>query len=506
MSKLSNKKSVLAIVEESTEGTPVFPSAATDYTALQDGFDLEPSFNELDNAELTGSIGRAKTILGSEDPTASVSHYIRHSGVEGTEPDYGKMFHSLLGDKKVVATERDTVAGSTAGTDTVRGTLVVDAGEGAEYERGQAVLVKDATNGFNIRNVFDVSTDTLNLGQNLAVAPGVGVDLGRAVLYKPANENHPTHTYHLYRANGGALESIAGGRVTEGSIEANAGEFVNGSFSIGGVEYLFNPLEITATNKFVDFNDGGGELNAQVAEKTYKDPHELAAAVQVAMDGLTADTITVEYQDSDGKFKISSDGGTLSLLWDSGANTANTMGGTLAFDVSADDTGATDYTSDNEIALASPQTPNYDNAQPLVAKNNEVMIGDFNDIDCFEASSVTHTITGTKSDLPDICAVSGKSGSIISEREVEVEVAALLNKFDADKFKRFRKGDNIQYTYNFGEKSGGNWVAGKSVNVYMPTATISSYKLEDADGLVQLSMTLKGYVDEGQGEFYINFL
>lgn len=493
----------MAIVEETTEGTPKFPSASTEYVALQDGFDMEPSFNELDNAELTGSIGKAKTILGSEDPSASVSHYIRHSGVEGSEPDYGSMLYSLMGSKKIVATERDTVGGSTAGTESVRGTLEVDAGEGAEFERGQAVMIKSAP--YQIRNVYDVSGDTLNLGQNLSVAPASGVNLGKSVMYYPANDEHPTHTYHLYRANGGALETLAGGRVTEGSIEANAGEFVNGSFSIGGVEYYFDPIEITASNKYLDFNDGG-DLNAVVAEKTYKDPHELAAALQTAMNDLSSDNITVEYQDADGKYKISSDGVTFNLEWDTGANTANRIAETIGFDGSADDTGGGPYTSDNGISLASPQSPNYDNAQPLVAKDNEVLIGDFSDIACFEASTANLSITGTKSDIPSICAKSGKSGSIISEREVEVEITALLEKYDADKFRRFREGDNIQYTYNFGEKSGGNWVPGKSCNVYIPTATISSYKLEDADGLVQLSMTLKGYVDEGKGEVYINFL
>ena len=506
MSKLSNKKSVLAIVAETTEGTPEFPTSSNDYTALQEGFDMEPAFNELDNAELTGSIGKAKTILGSEDPSASFAHYLRHSGVEGQEPDYGDLLHSLLGAKKVVATERDTVGGSTVGDETTRGTLVVDAGEGVEFERGQAVLVKDPTNGYVIRNVFDVAGDVLNLGQNLAVAPASGVNLGKAVLYKPADDAHPTHSYVLYRANGGAIELLAGGRVTEGSVEAAAGEFVNASFSVGGVGYYFNPIEITASNKYLDFDDAGGEENAVIAEKTYKDPHELASALQTAMDDLTSDNITVEYVDADGKYKITSDGATLSLLWDTGANTANSIGATLGFDVAADDTGATDYTGDSALSFDAPQSPNYDNAQPLVAKDNEVMIGDFSDIACFEASSVNTSITGTKSDIPSICAKTGKAGSIISEREAEIEVAALLNKYDADKFRRFREGDNIQFTYNFGEKSGGNWAPGKCANIYMPTATISSYKLEDAEGLVQLSMTVKGYVDEGKGEIYINLL
>ena len=85
------------------------------------------------------------------------------------------------------------------------------------------------------------------------------------------------------------------------------------------------------------------------------------------------------------------------------------------------------------------------------------MIGDHDDIDCFEASSMTVAVTGTKSDIASVCSETGKAGSIISEREVEVEVSALLNQYDVDKFKRYRKVENIQFTYNFGEKSGGNW-------------------------------------------------
>ena len=505
MATFQTKASVLAIKEETTEGTPVPPAAGTDFIALQDGFDFDPAFDTLENAELTGSLGKAKPIQGLENPTSSINHYLRHSGVEGQEPNFGLLIESAFGGKDVNAVEYDTVGGSTAGTASAAATLVVDAGEGVNYERGEGVLIKDGTNGYSIRNVKSVATDTLTLNFNLGTAPASGVDLGLAVLYKPGTA-FPTFSGWLYRGNGAAIEMIAGQRVTEMGIEVNAGELINASFSMEGVEYFFDPITIDATNDDLDFDDGGGEENVSVAQKTYKDPCELAEALQAAMDAATADNITVTYSDSTGKFTVATDGGTLSLLWDSGTNTATTIGAALGFDTSADDTGSTSYEGDSAIDLTRTFTPAFDSSDPLVAKDNEVLLGSFDDNVCFKASTMTITLTNTKQDILEVCAASGKSGSVITEREATVEITALLDQYDVDKFKRFRSNTTTEFAYNFGVKSGGNWVAGKCGNVYIPTGVISEFKVEDQDGLVGISMTLTTFVDSSLGELYLNFL
>jgi hypothetical protein len=505
VANFQTKASVLAILEETTEGVPVAPAAATDYLALQDGFDVESAFDTLENAELTGSLGKAKPIQGLENPTASIDHYIRHSGVEGQEPNFGLLIEGAFGGKSVNATEYNTVAASTAGNATTAAIIKVDTGEGLFFERGEALLIKDGVNGYSVRNVKSIASNDLTLNFNLAGAPALGVNLGKAVLYKPGND-FPTVSGWLYRGNGGAIELVAGLRVTEISIEANAGELVNGSFSLEGTGYYFNPIEITSSNDHIDFDDGGGEENVTVPQKVYKDPHELAEAIQSAMDAATADTITVVYSDITGKYTISSSGGTLELLWNSGANTANTIGSTIGFLVAADDTGAVTYTGDNPIDLESPFVPTFDASDPIVAKNNEVFLGDFDNNICFCAATISIALTNTKQDILCVCAESGKSGTVIIEREATIEITALLEQYDADKFKRFRTNQNTEFMYNFGVKSGGNWVAGKTCNVYAPTAVISAFKLEDQDGLVGLSMTLTTYVANGLGEIYVNFL
>jgi hypothetical protein len=227
---IATRSSVMAIKKEVSEGVALKPTSGTDgYLALQDGFSMEPSFDSLDNSELQSSIGISKPVLGLENPTASINHYIRHSGVEGTEPNMGLLFETAFGTVDIEATEYDTVAGSTAGDTTTRAKVIVDAAEGANFSRGQALLIKDGTNNYSIRNVYSISTDDLNLSFNLSGAPASGVNLGKAVTYSPAN-SHPTFTTWLFRGNGGALEVMTGTRVTEFGIEASAGEFLNGSF------------------------------------------------------------------------------------------------------------------------------------------------------------------------------------------------------------------------------------------------------------------------------------
>lgn len=505
---LQNRNSVMAIVEETAEGTPVAPSSASeDYIALQDGFSVTPEFEELTNDELTGSIGQAQSILGFENPAASVSHYMKHSGVEGTEPAFGLLIEAAMGGKEVEAVEYDTVAGSTTGSATVRAAIEVDAGEGVEFERGQGLLLKDSANGYSVRNVYSVSTDTLNSSFNLAAAPALGVNLGKAVLYKPADSGHPTFSSWVYRANGGLVEMLAGCRVTDMSVSASAGELINADFSIEGIEYFQNPVEITASDIYIDFTDDQGTVAATVTAQWYKDPHELAAAIQTACDGATTETITCVYSDATGKYNLATSTSTvLSFLWNSGTNVANTIADKIGFSTAADDTGATTYDSDDAQVLAAPQTPDYDSTAPLAAKSNEVLLGDFDDATCFSASSVSMSLTATKSDLLDVCASSGKSGSLITEREVTIEVVSRLVQYDLDKFKRFRTNSNVEFSYTFGEKSGGNWVPGKIGNLYMPTASISEYSIADTDGVLEINMTLKGYVSSAQGEVYVNFL
>lgn len=497
-----NRSSVLAIVPEVTAGTPVAPSAGTEFVALQEGFTFSPAFESLENAEIRASIGVSKSIQGLENPTGSFDHYLRHSGVEGQAPGFGPLLEAAMGDTSSNATERLTAGGSTV-------SQVNLAAGGGDFARGKAVLVKDST--YSIRPVDSVAGNNLTLGFNLPSSPGAGLGVGKCVNYAPANESHPTLSLWLYRGNGGAIETIAGSRVSSMGISVQAGQLVNASFSFEGTKYYFNPINVTATDIYLDFTSDNGTFAAQVTAQLYTDPHELADAIAAAMEAADPlETYTVVYQDADGKFKITSSSTLLSLLWNTGANTANSIGDKIGFSLAADDTGAggaTGYTSDSAISLANAITPSYDNADPQAAKNNEVLIGDAADTSCFCVSSMDITLTNEIANVECVCAESGVQEKIFNRRTVEATMVAVLSRYDADKFKKFRANEDIKFLYNFGSKTGNNWVPGKCASIYMPSATVTAHELGDNNGVVTMELTVRAFVDStGAGEFYINFL
>lgn len=499
------KKSRMAIVEESSEGTPVAPSSGADYLALQDGFSTELAFETLDNVELKASIGKSKSLTGFESPTASLSHYLRHSGTEGVAPQsgYSILNEAAFGSLDVESTEYDTISGST--TTVVK----VDTGEGAFFSIGQALLVKHASYPWEIAVVKSISGDDLTLLFALQNAPASGTSLGKAVSYRAADSGHPSLSVHDFRGNGGAYALIAGARVTSLTIDAPAGELINGSYELEGISGYFDPIFIGATDTYIDFVETGPTTRAaSVAAGTYKTPHELATALQTAMNAVATDAITVTYSDTTGKFTIASAGTLLTLKWNTGANAANTIGDKIGFSTAADDSGFLTYTSDNAQSWASPQTPAFDSpGTPLVAKNNRVMIGTQSDSACFSVQSLTYTLSTPKTDELSICAESGKSGSVILEREVSVSMTANLPRHQADLFEAMKNNDSISWQFSFGPKSAGNWVAGQSGCLHLKDCTIVTHNLGDADGLVTLEIELSGHVDSsGNSETALNLL
>ncbi len=183
----------------------------------------------------------------------------------------------------------------------------------------------------------------------------------------------------------------------------------------------------------------------------------------------------------------------------------DSAGATLGF--TADDTGALSYQSDVAVDFSSPQTPAFDNADPLAAKDNEVMLGLGSEFACFKASTVNMTIDTPKADIASVCAASGVQGSIINARTVTISVSALLEQYDAKQFERFRQNTDVKFQYSFGQKSGGNWAPGKAGCLYVPTATISAFSVSDADGLAQLDLELQAFVNsDGDGEVYVAFV
>ena len=502
MAYIISRNSVLGVKAETSEGVIAEPASSSDYIKLQEDATLAENRETLENAELTGSIGVAKPITGLSAPTMSFSSYLK-PGSEGIAPNAGPALKSLFGSEVVASTEYDTVAGSTT---TV---INVDSGEGVNFQRGQALLVKDGTNGYSIRPIESVATDALTLGFALSSAPSAGVNLGKAVTYVPVDTGHDTLSLHMYRGNGGLHQVITGARVTGYDLTADAGQLINGSFSFEGISLYNNPITITASTNKIDFVETGSVTGAAtVPVATYPDPEALALAIQTALQSAaTVDTLTCSYSNTTGKFTIASDGSLFSLLWNTGTNAANTIAAKIGFSAAADDTAALTYTSDSALVWSAPHTPDFDETAPISAKNQEVFLSTDTSFACVNPSTLSISIANTKANINSICAESGVIGSMVTGRDNTISYTAIINQHDVSKFASFRRGDTVRFLYNFGTKADGvNWDAGKSGCIYAPDATISNLEIVDEDGIARISVEIKPYVKDSLGEIYLSFV
>ena len=505
MATINTRASVLGIKVETTEGTPALPAATTDFIAQQDDLTMEPSFEQLENAELKNSLGMAKSIVGAESPTCSFSHYLRHSGTEGDAPAYGStILKAIFGTETVDADEETCDAASTV-------SVIKLTADGDDHPRGSGMLIKDATNGYSIRPAHSVATNDVTLGFNLSDAPAAGVTVGKSVTYSVADTGHQTLSLWEYLGNGGAVELISGARPVSMDISLEANQLANASFSFEGIGFYFNPMTITDTNKYIDYNEGGASSTVTLTTKTYKDPHELADHIATVLDADATATITCTYSDSTGKYTITSDGATFELEWKTGTNGADEtdthVGTLLGFADTADDTGATSYTSDSAVDWSAAYTPSYEDVDPIVCKGFECYIGEADDNDCFDPSSVSISMSTPKVDTMSLCEDTGKSGSVISSREVTIDIVTLLPQHCADRFRRMRENTETRFFIAGGPKSGGNYEAGKCFGIYAPNCTVTSISIADNEGRAEMSMSLKTYVDDdGNGEFYLFFV
>jgi hypothetical protein len=113
---------------------------------------------------------------------------------------------------------------------------------------------------------------------------------------------------------------------------------------------MLSAWTISADNNRLNYKEGvSGFRNATIANGYYGTGVELAAAVTTAMNAVAVNnTYLVTYDASTHKFTIARATGaaTVELLWQGGSNPTQSIGESLGFDVSADDTGLTTYVAD----------------------------------------------------------------------------------------------------------------------------------------------------------------
>lgn len=124
---------------------------------------------------------------------------------------------------------------------------------------------------------------------------------------------------------------------------------------------------IVTANSYIDFDEGGGELNAQVTPATYT-VVSLLAEIKSVMETAGAHTYAPEYVETGadkGKFKIVDSTGTVALLTNTGTNVANGIWDTIGFTTTGSDYAAAASHTADEVRLHTAELLTQDFASAL---------------------------------------------------------------------------------------------------------------------------------------------
>lgn len=112
----------------------------------------------------------------------------------------------------------------------------------------------------------------------------------------------------------------------------------------------YGPILITELNNIIDFTESGTNKIAVVGKTIFDNPTELASNIAAALN-LAGDLVyDVDFDvTASDKFTISNATTSFELNWATGTNRGISIGETLGFDTTADDTGTTSYTSDTNV-------------------------------------------------------------------------------------------------------------------------------------------------------------
>lgn len=489
-----------ALVEQDSRGVLKAPSANADFLSAQSDLTLEGAFDLLENAELSGNTMSAAPVLGPENITGSFSHYIRHSGVEGTAPQaLNVALKNVFGNEAVAGAELALAAGST--------TTVLKYADTSTLQAGEGLLIKDAINGWSIRCIKSVDNGTdVTLNFALANAPAATTPTGKCALYYPAQSDSDYEylsAWH-YAGNGTAIQAGEDARVSEMSVSFAANDFLNSSFNLTGLKMYFNPIETTASAYQLQFTDD--DLTDEVialTQQSWTNPHAIAAAIETAMNATaTTEVHTVEYSDLTGKFTFTNTtGSTLELDFAGGANQ---IGALLGF--SGDQTGATTYTSATAQVLSTSYAATA--VDPLVCRDHELYLGDADQTSCTDdVASGSFTLTNEMAPLPNICSSTGRSEIVTTLKSASIELDATLSQYDADTIYKMRNNTTVAFMYVFGTKdASGNFEAGKSGCIYIKNAKISVHTIGDRDGTVNVTISANAFSDSGADSVFMSLL
>lgn len=234
---VAKNNSVIAAVEESTEGTQADPASATDgyIQPLKDGFELTPTRENIERTILTNSVGVVQPRSGTKASNGSLPVEYRASGTEGGDVDYAILLESALGAKRNSSGRVTTkAAGNTAQV------LQIEDADIGEFAVGDIVVVLEA--GAHFHSPI-TAVDTTGGAANItllrtATAPfSASVQIAIFQSYLTANSGHPSFSTHFWYGNEKRLVAL-GSKINSMSLESfETGQVASLNFGIDALTY-----------------------------------------------------------------------------------------------------------------------------------------------------------------------------------------------------------------------------------------------------------------------------
>ena len=527
MALINTRGKTAAVIEKDTESDLQKPTKGENYVALQADFALTPAFETIENLEIKDDIMASKSVIGGETPSGTFSHYLTGSGIEGKTPEYHPFLHSSFGSYRnpvlETGTEDETLAGSTT-------TVIKADNSGAlTFDKGEALLIKDDTNGWSIRPVKSQNTadKSYNLAFALNKAPAAGVKLGKAITYIPEASGQPVFDIWEYFSGGDGNQNINNCRTTSVSITADADANINSTFAFEGTAYRLNQdfstsFTTTTNGRSVAVQYGTSPTKATLTLATTLNAATGTAAateLQSKMRALSGPTgwsgMTVTFKDDRFTFSIPANGSAFYFDFTDSATDApmkKFLGFTGGRSPSATPTSSaagemTSETFAGDRDYSSGISPIYDGQDPAIARDQRLFVGDTDDNVCLDATSVSLTVNTPKTIIKSVCSPDGNLATILSSRDATLSITALLEEDDQRFFRKFKNGDTVPFAFLGGQKRDGRWVPGNSFSLYGSEASINSFTLGEGDGVYTLAMDLLCYSPgDGSGSIFLSFL
>lgn len=221
-------ESLVALVEETTEGTEAAVSAGSEFIQVQsDGLEIVPGKELIERTIISSGKGKVQPRVSTKSVTASVPIEFKGSGVEGAAPETDVLYRSLLGGKRQISARITT--GTTHTTSLINATA-----HGLAVGDFVVILESGDHSAHFVASVPDADSFTYSPPRDSA--PSDAVEIAKSTTYY-ADTDEPTFTKHIYWGDE-IHERAIGLRAASASFEnITTGQTPTVNFSCEGLSF-----------------------------------------------------------------------------------------------------------------------------------------------------------------------------------------------------------------------------------------------------------------------------